>query len=112
MKWIRKESMRVRSFLWLVLLLTVPLFFAPVSASAQQLAAPTQLPGTAPSEPDPISVHTQLVSFSTTVKDNQGRYLSGLEQAAFTIYEDGIAQELSFFRVDDGPASIAVIFDF
>jgi Ca-activated chloride channel family protein len=34
-----------------------------------------------------------------------------LEKTDFSVFEDGLAQEISFFRADDAPATVGVIFD-
>jgi Ca-activated chloride channel homolog len=58
-----------------------------------------------------INLDTQVVSLSVTVTDKQGRHLPNLSPQAFTIFENDVAQELSFFSQTDAPASIAVVFD-
>lgn len=58
-----------------------------------------------------LSLDTQVVSLSVTVSDKQGRHVPGLEQGAFALFEDQIAQEISYFTNNDTPASIAIVFD-
>lgn len=58
-----------------------------------------------------LSLDTQVVSLTVTVSDKQGRHVSGLEQRAFALFEDQVAQEISYFTNDDAPASIVVVFD-
>lgn len=60
---------------------------------------------------DALVLNTELVSVSISVTDQQGRYFTGLDRSAFTIFEDGVAQEIAFFGTDDGPASIGIVFD-
>jgi Ca-activated chloride channel family protein len=45
------------------------------------------------------------------VTDNYGRYVSGLDQKAFSIFDEKVAQEITFFSDDDAPVSVGVIFD-
>lgn len=58
-----------------------------------------------------INLDTHVVSLTVTVTDKRGRHLGGLEQGAFSVYEDQVAQELSFFNQADAPASITIVFD-
>ncbi|MBI1762903.1 MAG: VWA domain-containing protein [Acidobacteria bacterium] len=58
-----------------------------------------------------LSLDTQVVSLTVTVSDKQGRHVSGLEQGAFALFEDQVAQEISYFTNTDTPASIVVVFD-
>ena len=99
----------MKSFLWPMWLLAALLFFESPAAFAQRLtpAPPTSAPG----EPSSIAVRTQLVSLTVAVLDKRGRHFTGLDKASFTVFEDGIAQEISFFGIDDGPATVAVVFD-
>ena len=60
---------------------------------------------------DALILNTELVSITVSVTDQQGRYFTGLDRNSFSIFEDGIAQEIAFFGVDDGPASIGIVFD-
>lgn len=78
------------------------------------------LAGTAAAQTRPVAearraealvLNTELVSVSISVTDQQGRYFTGLDRNAFTIFEDGVAQEIAFFGTDDGPASIGIVFD-
>lgn len=58
-----------------------------------------------------LTLDTQVVSLSVTVSDKRGRHVPGLEQGAFALFEDQVAQEISFFTNSDTPASIAVVVD-
>ncbi len=58
-----------------------------------------------------LSLDTQVVSLTVTVSDKRGRHVAGLEQGAFALFEDQVAQEISYFTNDDTPASIAIVFD-
>jgi Ca-activated chloride channel family protein len=45
------------------------------------------------------------------VQDVNGRFVSGLEKNAFTIYDNKEPQEITFFSDEDAPVSVGVIFD-
>ena len=59
----------------------------------------------------PVIVNTDLITFTVTVTDTYGRYVSGLGKNAFTVLDDKKPQEITFFSDDDSPVSVGVIFD-
>lgn len=59
----------------------------------------------------PVIVHTDLITLTVTVTDTYGRYVSGLSQKAFTIFDEKQPQEITYFSDDDSPVSVGVIFD-
>src|SRR6266511_2278715 len=65
-----------------------------------------------PNEIDgPVIVNTDLITFTVTVTDTYGRYVSGLGKNAFTVLDEKKQQEITFFSDDDAPVSVGVIFD-
>jgi len=58
-----------------------------------------------------FSVSTNFVVVPVTVKDFQGRPVEGLISKDFSVYENGIKQQLRFFTSDPFPLSAAVIID-
>ncbi len=80
-----------------------------VTALAQS-ATPTPTP--VPDDPDErIRVKTDLVSLTLTVTDPYGRYVSGLNKSAFTIFDNNQEQEITYFSDADAPVSIGILFD-
>lgn len=63
-----------------------------------------------PSEPT-IKINTELISLSVAVTDRQGRAVANLERQAFSVFEDGVKQEINFLRHEDEPASVVIVFD-
>ena len=59
----------------------------------------------------PVIVNTDLITLTVTVTDTYGRYVSGLSQKAFTIFDEKQPQEITFFSDDDSPVSVGIIFD-
>jgi Ca-activated chloride channel family protein len=59
----------------------------------------------------PVIVNTDLITFTVTVTDTYGRYVSGLGKNAFTVLDEKKPQEITFFSDDDAPVSVGVIFD-
>jgi Ca-activated chloride channel homolog len=53
----------------------------------------------------------EVIRVSVSVTDEKDRYVSGLAEAEFAVFEDGIRQELSFFTRDALPLSVALLLD-
>jgi Ca-activated chloride channel homolog len=53
----------------------------------------------------------ELTSITATVRDQDGRLVTGLPREAFEIYEDGVRQELTQFTNERVPVSLAVLLD-
>lgn len=90
--------------------------------SATPVPSTTKTTGTQTSTPqkpapnsgsdDPqIIVNTDLVSLTATVTDTYGRYVTGLNKDAFTVLDDKVPQEITFFSDEDAPVSVGVVFD-
>jgi len=60
---------------------------------------------------DRVLINTDLISFNVTITDQYGRFVSGLQQSAFTVFDDKQAQEITFFSDDDAPVSLGIVFD-
>jgi VWFA-related protein len=52
-----------------------------------------------------------LISVPVTVSDREGRYISGLKKEDFSIYQDGVKQNIEFFATYDEPLNIALLLD-
>jgi VWFA-related protein len=52
-----------------------------------------------------------LVSVPVSVSDREGRYIAGLKKSDFTVYQNGVAQEIDFFATEEEPVSIALLID-
>ena len=53
----------------------------------------------------------ELINVTATVSDEDGRFVSGLRQEDFTVYEDGARQEVSHFSSDRVPVSLGILLD-
>jgi Ca-activated chloride channel family protein len=53
----------------------------------------------------------ELVNVTATVSDDAGRFVPGLRQSDFTIYEDNEKQEIKFFSADRVPVSLGILLD-
>ena len=92
-------------------LVTITLIF-PQSGHTQQ-QKPQQPPqDKSKRDDDTIRIDTDLVTLTTTVVNERGRYVANLKQRDFAVYEDGIKQEVAYFNTGDKvPISLGVLFD-
>ena len=58
-----------------------------------------------------LKVDVDLVLVNATVTDSLNRYVSGLGQEHFQIWEDKLEQKIEYFSSEDNPVSLGVIFD-
>ena len=93
----------------------------PLAAAAVALvcAAPAALLGQAPEPPRPFTFESavEVVSLTAVVHDKGGRPVHGLGPADIEVYEDGVRQEVTYFREATGdsaekiPLSVALVLD-
>jgi len=95
----------------------------PPGDEPQQPAAPSNRiqPATTPPERSSgVDSREQMFTLRTTVnqvfipvtvKDENGHMTEGLLRRDFTVYEDGVAQDINFFTSDPFPLSAAVVLD-
>jgi len=58
-----------------------------------------------------IGVNVDLVLVYATVSDKKGRFVPGLKQENFKVYEDGIEQSVSLFAQEDVPITMGILLD-
>jgi Ca-activated chloride channel homolog len=58
-----------------------------------------------------IKVETNLVTLPVAVLDRNGRFISGLQQSDFQIYEDGVAQKVEYFASLENPFTVVLLID-
>src|SRR5581483_5151339 len=71
-------------------------------------AAPTVA---GPNGQQDIQLNALMVNVPITVTDPYGRFVTGLTQANFEVYEDKVKQEIKLFSDSDAPVSIGIVFD-
>jgi Ca-activated chloride channel homolog len=64
-----------------------------------------------PQDEEPIKLHTTLVQVPVVVSERGGRYVSDLTQDDFTIFEDGVKQNIDLFGSVEEPFSVALLLD-
>ncbi len=58
-----------------------------------------------------IKVETNLVTVPVTVLDREGRFISGLRQDDFQIFEDGAQQKIEYFASLESPFTVVLLLD-
>jgi VWFA-related protein len=53
----------------------------------------------------------EVVGVPVTVTDEDGRFVKGLNQSDFTIYDDGLEQAITYFSADRVPVSLGIVLD-
>jgi Ca-activated chloride channel family protein len=88
-----------------------PVTQVPATNSPQKPSTNIQLPGGEADDKGPVITNTDLITFTVTVTDIYGRFVSGLNKNAFSIFDDKQQQNITFFSDDDAPVSVGVLFD-
>lgn len=60
---------------------------------------------------DPVRIDSSIVRLNVGVVDQRGRPITSLGRSNFTIYEDGVKQEISRFEPTAAPFSVVMILD-
>lgn len=58
-----------------------------------------------------ISADVQQVVLPVTVTNRQGGFVTGLNESAFTVYEDGKPRKIGFFSSRDVPVTVGLVID-
>ena len=53
----------------------------------------------------------EIINLTVTVTDAQGRLVAGLDREAFSVFEDGVKQDLALFNKDRLPLSVILLMD-
>lgn len=72
------------------------------------MPAPTATPE---GDDEVIRVETNLVTMPVSVLDRDGRFISGLQQRDFKIFEDGVEQKLDYFQSVEQPFTVILLID-
>ncbi|HEV8485884.1 MAG TPA: VWA domain-containing protein [Blastocatellia bacterium] len=59
----------------------------------------------------PLKLETTLVQVPVIVSGSGGRYITDLKKGDFTIFEDGVKQEIEFFGSAEEPFNVALLLD-
>lgn len=58
-----------------------------------------------------IRIETNLVTMPVSVLDRNGRFISGLQQKDFQIFENGIQQKIEYFQSVEQPFTVVLLID-
>ncbi|HEV7699214.1 MAG TPA: VWA domain-containing protein [Pyrinomonadaceae bacterium] len=75
---------------------------------------PSAQPTPTPAADDPnevIKVETNLVTMPVSVLDRDGRFISGLQQRDFKIFENGTEQKIDYFQSVEQPFTVVLLID-
>jgi VWFA-related protein len=72
---------------------------------------PTQQDSGQAQQGNKIKVQVNLVVLHTTVLDDRGKFVEGLTQENFRVYEDKVEQKLDVFKREDIPVSMGLVID-
>jgi Ca-activated chloride channel family protein len=91
---------------------------SPISSAQTTNAVPTPTPPTAPigtPTPSPddevIKVDTELVNLNVKVVDRNNRPINNVPESDFSIYEDGVLQQIEFFSRAEVPTNYSLVID-
>lgn len=74
------------------------------------LPSPTATPDI-DDENEVIKVETNLVTMPVSVLDRDGRFISGLRQQDFKIFENGVEQKVDYFQSVEQPFTVILLID-
>jgi VWFA-related protein len=60
---------------------------------------------------DPVRVDTAIVRVNVGVVDDRGRSVTTLDRSNFTVFEDGVKQDISRFEMAPSPFSVVMMLD-
>lgn len=86
-------------------------FFAAVALLAIISSAAAQQKQPEPSDDEVIRVDTNLVTVPISVLDRNGRFIPGLTQDQFHLFENGVPQDIAYFDSADKPFTVALLLD-
>ena len=87
-----------------------PAFPSRSLAAAAALVASTWVAATAQQQV-PFRAGVDLVSLNVTVTDGATRYITDLNQEDFSVFEDGVKQDVTFFNKTNLPIALALLLD-
>ncbi len=79
-----------------------------IGGARQGVPLPTQTPV---DDGEIIKVETNLVTMPVSVLDRDGRFISGLQQGDFKIFENGVEQKLDYFQSVEQPFTVIMLID-
>ena len=72
---------------------------------------PAATEDTVEADDDVIKVETNLVTMPVSVLDRDGRFITGLQQRDFQIFENGVQQKVEYFQSVEQPFTVILLID-
>lgn len=69
------------------------------------------LSASAQDEEPVLTVESSLVVLNAKITDKAGRHVAGLRSNQFSIYEDGVKQQIDFFQAEETPFAAVILLD-
>ncbi len=89
-----------------------PVLIGDTKSSSQTPTTTNQTPGqTAEDDGEIIKVETNLVTMPVSVLDRSGRFISGLRQKDFHIFENNMEQKIEYFASVEQPFTVILMID-
>lgn len=82
-----------------------------IGGSKKPTPASTATPPPAKDDDEVIRIETNLVTMPVSVLDRDGRFISGLGQQDFKIFENGVEQKVDFFESVEQPFTVILMID-
>jgi len=83
----------------------------PESQKQEEPSADVSGSGNDQQDVETVKIETNLVTVPVIASDRGDRYLSDLKQEEFTLYEDGVKHEISFFETVTAPFHVVLMLD-
>ena len=58
-----------------------------------------------------LKIETEIVNIPVKISDRNGRFVAGLTQENFKIFEDGVEQQIEYFSNEQQPFTVALVLD-
>jgi Ca-activated chloride channel family protein len=81
------------------------------SNSTEQVIPPSKTEEASSDENEVIKIDTNLVTIPVSVLDRDGRFINGLRQQDFQIFENGVQQKIEFFQPVEQPFNVILMLD-
>lgn len=83
----------------------------PVLKGGSTTTLPASTPPPVEEDDEVIKVETNLVTMPVSVLDRNGRFIAGLQQRDFKIFENGIEQKVDYFQSVEQPFTVILLID-
>jgi Ca-activated chloride channel family protein len=82
-----------------------------IGVAAMAAVARAQAPARPTPRPPVFGAGVEVINLNVSVTDGRGRYVTDLKKDDFSVFEDGVRQDLSIFSHEDIPISLALMLD-